>query len=303
MDPNENIPKKMSFMDRLRFLFSGNNPVVDQMAARIQELEGEVEDLKSKNSVEDKKAAEEEAERRRIEREKENERRKEEAEKKKEETKGEVERLRQDTESGDKENPENEEIPDYTLKNYLREQLIREKMKLDDSLAQMDIMGGSNGEKLESIKKYQAKVLGILYAYTEYDHKSAPDVVKVFQDKIRSNAMEMDENGRRSFIDGYMHTRFQSCYYDDRDWERYVNNPFFSGGELSSPLSDGRMSAGYYAERITFRSISDKLPSHKEVLPNDKFYTSSVGELVQTTKEVSGYGVKETFEPKDGDER
>ena len=290
---DDKMPKKMSFMDRLRFLFSGNNPVVDQMGGRIVELEAEVAELKAEKDagleverLKEEKVKEEKAREAKLQEEKIRDEK--------------VSKLRNDESNTEKGNSD-----DISLSNYLREQLMAEKLKLDDALEQMDIMGGSNADKLKSIQQYQAKVLGILYAYTEYDTKSGPDVVAMFQDKVRGEAMKMDHDSRRAFIDGYMHTRFQSCHYDDRDWEQYVNNPFFDGRELKTPITDGRARSGYYSERTSFKTISSRLPRlflDYDERPQKDYEPSKIGEMVQTAKDVAGYGVKEIFEPKKDDE-
>lgn len=272
---SEDLPKKISFFDKLKYVF-GRQSNIDRIIQENADLKEQLESNQIQG-LEDKLAFKKKLE---IERDK--------------------------TRDSQKLSKSPEQLTDY-----LREQVILEKNKLTAALKQMDETGIPAQEQLKEIDKYQSKVLGMLYAYTEFDTQSNQETKKTIQNLIQENVMELGEDTNKSFIDGFMHTRYSSCYYDDRDWEKYVdNNPFFKGGELRTPETDKRTISGYYVVREDFSTVGEKLYPYsnidklheirKENRGKDKVnvpeFNVNSQDLTNEVKENAGYGVEDLFE-------
>ncbi len=275
---SEELPKKIGFFDRLKFLFNGNNPIQEALDTSQKENSDLREQLKKEQDEKDKLRLE-------------------------------LLETKELYRSSQQKGKEEIEIDDKDkISVYLKEQVILERKKLTKALEEMKKSGIPAKEQLSAIEQYQAKVMGMLYAYTEYDDNV--EVREAIQSNIQKEGMKMEKRSQDSFIDGFMHTRYSSCYYDDRDWIRYTrDNKFFSGEELQTPETDKRANLGYYAIREDFTTVKEQLEPHsvdklREYRANSRRNKGKISpninsdskELLGTTKENIGYGLEESLE-------
>lgn len=152
---------------------------------------------------------------------------------------------------------------------FFKKQIIGEKVKLETTLKELEEIGATKEQKEEIVQIYQAKLLGILYAYTDYDRLTSPEALAIIKQQVEGSILsismsseELRTSLQTGFVDGYMHTRYSNSHYQDYDWVKYVerNKDFFNGhGMFITPEQDGRVRQSYYTVRKDFSDVGSQL--------------------------------------------
>lgn len=121
---------------------------------------------------------------------------------------------------------------------FFKKQIVDEKMKLDTTLSELEEVGAPKELKEKLVQTYQAKLLGVLYAYMAYDRLTSREALSIIKKQVQESianlcgkSEELSETLQTGFVDGYIHTRYSNSNYEEKDWKRYVegNKGFFQG--------------------------------------------------------------------------
>jgi len=176
-----------------------------------------------------------------------------------------------------------EEQKDDELIRFLKERIISERTKLDKTLDGLGMKKQSPLEKrMEAVKKYQAKILGFLYAFSLYDEQANPLVTSELHRQIQEAIISLDCEGKEEcFMNALKEVRYIQEEPGEAAMQQWFitcvkENPFFTGGKMALP------SEYHWRIRTNFGGTY-----------KDGTFITKVENHLSAVQEMAGYGIFE----------